>query len=441
MGDTGFAFFDDWDSIIIGGGIVGCFAALRLARARQRVLIVEGDFVGSAQSGRNLGFIRKQGRDLRELDLAREAGEAWQALAEQSGSDFGFRRDGNMALADDDDLAGRFEIWAREAQARGLDTRVLTPAEAVELVPGLKIGFKSALYTASDAKADPFPATCAAYEAARAAGAQIITGRRVDEILTEGGRATGVRIGNRRLRAKAVICTAGAGTGRLLRRLGITFPQDVIRATVVRTAAPDGTDFPALAPELSRPGIWGLNIGVRQSVDGSLHMSNAGGVYVPGLRSLGSLRWFLPLFLEKRHQLSIDWLGPLAFWRRFGDQAGYPSAAPHRDHPDPSPRFMREAFDELAQMFPDYAAKARILNLWSGDIENTPDLLPAVGPVAKVGNLLVGSGFSGHGFGVGPAAGEALAEIALGDQARDSLSELSPDRFANGTWSRGEFAL
>lgn len=436
-----FRYLDQWDTIVIGAGIVGCSAAHSLAAAGQRVLIIEANFVGAEQSGRNLGFIRKQGRDLRELQLAQEASDAWGRLAEQSQVDFGFRRSGNMALANDDVLAGRFEAWAREAQSRGVDVRVLTRAEAREIVPGLEIGFKAALYTASDAKADPWPATAAAYLAARAAGAQLLAGKRVAALLTEAGRVTGVRIGERELQAKSVICAAGAGTGQLLRRAGMVFPQDTIRATLVRTAHPEAAEAPALGPEISQPGIWGLSMGVRQSIDGSVHMSNAGGIYVPGLRSLSALRWFLPLFREKRDQLRLDFFAPLRFWRHWADQPGYPTMAPSRAFPAPSPALMRAALKELAEMFPYYASKAQVISTWAGDIENTPDLLPAVGPTRYCRNLLIGTGFSGHGFGVGTAAGQALAEIALGKIARESLRDLSPDRFGDGTWSRSELAL
>lgn len=71
---------DKWDLIIVGGGIVGCSTALYAARSGLRVLIVERDTPGSRQSGRNLGFVRQQGRDFRELPLAMASLNLWEGL-------------------------------------------------------------------------------------------------------------------------------------------------------------------------------------------------------------------------------------------------------------------------------------------------------------------------------------------------------------------------
>jgi len=75
----------DWDLIIVGAGIVGCSAAYYAARSGQRVLVVERDTPGSAQSGRNLGFVRQQGRDFRELKLAMGAMRLWPEIETELG--------------------------------------------------------------------------------------------------------------------------------------------------------------------------------------------------------------------------------------------------------------------------------------------------------------------------------------------------------------------
>jgi len=57
------------DVVIVGGGIVGCAAAYYLAKRALSAVLVEKDEIGRAQSGRNWGFIRQQGRDPLELPL------------------------------------------------------------------------------------------------------------------------------------------------------------------------------------------------------------------------------------------------------------------------------------------------------------------------------------------------------------------------------------
>ncbi|MGQ3366525.1 NAD(P)/FAD-dependent oxidoreductase, partial [Rhizobium oryzihabitans] len=85
-----------WDLIVIGGGIVGCSAAFYAARSGLRVLLVERDTPGSAQSGRNLGFVRQQGRDFRELPLAMASLRLWNGLEKDIGRSVGWFRGGNI---------------------------------------------------------------------------------------------------------------------------------------------------------------------------------------------------------------------------------------------------------------------------------------------------------------------------------------------------------
>ena len=66
-----------WDMIVVGGGIVGCSAAYYAARQGLKPLIIERDSIAAAQSGRALGYVRRQGRDIRELPMMIEAMEIW----------------------------------------------------------------------------------------------------------------------------------------------------------------------------------------------------------------------------------------------------------------------------------------------------------------------------------------------------------------------------
>lgn len=416
---------DEWDCIVVGGGIVGCSAAYYLSKAGMRCLIVEADGIAAAQSGRNLGFVRQQGRDFRELELAIEANRIWRQLEAELGRSVGWMQGGNVALAPDAKAAESFEGWTRRATAEfSLDTRMLSAAELKALVPELHGDYAGAMYTASDGKADPVSATRAFFEGARAAGADASIGRPVDAIVTGGGAVTGVRVGNTLLKARTIICAAGAGTAALLRKLAVLFPQDCIRATVLRTER--------TASRIDT-GVWGVGIGVRQSRDGSIHMSNAGGEYDVRLSSLRYAKWFLPPLRNTAGSIHMNFLN---LFGRAGEASTVQvtDMPPSRDDPRPSRRFAALAIREFREMFPSLAT-LKVLSAWAGNIENTPDLIPAVGPTRAVRGLLVASGFSGHGFCSGPAAGKALAAIATGAPAPASLAALSPDRFADGTWS------
>jgi glycine/D-amino acid oxidase-like deaminating enzyme len=73
-----------YDVAIIGAGIVGCSAAWVLNRRGLRVAVLEKGRVGGEQSSRNAGFIRQQGRDLREIPMARRALALWREISAES---------------------------------------------------------------------------------------------------------------------------------------------------------------------------------------------------------------------------------------------------------------------------------------------------------------------------------------------------------------------
>ncbi|RUW28105.1 FAD-binding oxidoreductase, partial [Mesorhizobium sp. M1A.F.Ca.IN.020.06.1.1] len=98
------------DAVVIGGGIVGVFAAYYLARRGLKVALVEKGRIGAEQSSRNWGWCRQQNRDARELPMATRSLDLWECFAAESGQDTGFRRCGLLYLSNDEaELAG----WAR----------------------------------------------------------------------------------------------------------------------------------------------------------------------------------------------------------------------------------------------------------------------------------------------------------------------------------------
>ena len=86
-----------------------------------------------------------------------------------------------------------------------------------------------------------------------------------------------------------------------------------------------------------------------------------------------------------------------------------------------------QALTETRKFFPAFA-NLRVRASWAGYIDTLPDMVPAIGPVAKTG-LLVATGFSGHGFGLGPMVGSILSELVQGQQPVVDIGELSPERF------------
>src|SRR5438045_523092 len=180
------------DVVVIGGGIIGTSTALFLAQKGIRVTLCEKGHVAGEQSSRNWGWCRKMGRDPRELPLIIESLRLWQGMNELVEAETGFRQAGIMYLAETQAELGQLEGWLEHARQYQLDTRILTRAEAAELMPGLTGNWTGALYTASDGKAEPQRAAPAIAEAARRRGAAIVTQCAARGIETQGGRVSAV---------------------------------------------------------------------------------------------------------------------------------------------------------------------------------------------------------------------------------------------------------
>jgi glycine/D-amino acid oxidase-like deaminating enzyme len=86
----------------------------------------------------------------------------------------------------------------------------------------------------------------------------------------------------------------------------------------------------------------------------------------------------------------------------------------------------------LGRSFPEIAA-APFVETWGGVIEASPDVLPVISRVDGHEGLLVASGFSGHGFGIGPGAGRLIADMVRGEANRDEVRSFRLQRFFDGS--------
>ena len=86
----------------------------------------------------------------------------------------------------------------------------------------------------------------------------------------------------------------------------------------------------------------------------------------------------------------------------------------------------------IARFFLEYMPTlkgVKVIRSWSGQLDMCWDGSPVISPVEEVEGLYVGCAFTGHGFGIGPAAGYVLAQMAVGEAPAADLSGLRYDRF------------
>jgi glycine/D-amino acid oxidase-like deaminating enzyme len=414
------------DVVVIGGGIGGSATAYHLARRGVGVVLVERNEIAGEQSGRNWGFVRQQGRDPAEVPLMMEANRIWRGLEQELGADIEWIQGGNLALAATPERVALFEAWLETARAAGLDTRVLSPREVAALLPGMARTWLAGLYTASDGHAEPAKATQALSDAAVKHGARVYPGCAVLDIETEGGRVSGVRTEAGTIRTRTVVCAAGAWSARLIRPLGLHLPQRWVRATVARTTP---------APPLTRAGVWGPGVSFRQRRDGTLNLAAAGAAdHDITFQSFRHARLFFPNYWKNRKLFRFHVGRPL-----LRDLAGLLPGSLARRHPltwdrhtgpAPNPAKVRRSLAELRALYPSIGA-LEITRSWAGYIDATPDALPVVGEAGPPG-LVLATGFTGHGFAMGPIVGRLVTELVTDGTPSLDLRAFRFSRFAEG---------
>src|SRR5439155_4047933 len=107
------------DVVVIGGGVHGCSAALHLAKAGAKVIVLEKDHVARHASGVNAGGVRRLGRHLAEVPLSVASLELWQRIDELVGDSCGFESAGQVKVAETE--AELDSLRARVAQLQALD--------------------------------------------------------------------------------------------------------------------------------------------------------------------------------------------------------------------------------------------------------------------------------------------------------------------------------
>ena len=415
------------DVVVVGGGIVGCAAAYYLARRGIQVVLLEKGEVAGEQSGRNWGFVRQQGRDPLEVPLMVESNRIWRGLEQELAADLEWVQGGNLALATTPERMGLFEQWLQTAREFGLDTRLLRAEGVAKLIPAIQGEWVGGMYTASDGHAEPVKATQAFGRAAAAHGARIWTGCAVEAVETRNGEVSGVITERGAIRTTRVVCAAGAWSARLARPLGLSLPQRWVRGTVTRTTS---------GPPVTPIGVWAPHVAFRQRKDGTFNLAAGGSTdYDVTLDSLRHLGLFFPNYWENRKLFRFHFGRPLV--RDVAALVPWSVARRHpftRDRvmdPPPNPKKVQRSLDEFRRLFPALPGLT-VDRTWAGYIDATPDALPVIGEVAQPRGFIFATGFSGHGFAMGPIVGRLVAELIVDGKPSLDLQGFRFSRFAEG---------
>jgi glycine/D-amino acid oxidase-like deaminating enzyme len=415
------------DVVVIGGGIIGVSTALSLAEKGVAVVLCEKGRIAGEQSGRNWGWCRKMGRDPAELPLAIESLRLWAGMRERVGGETGFRRTGILYLCETRKELEQYESWLDHARLHQLDSRLVDGATVDRLVPGGARNWAGGLHTPSDGRAEPGKATSAMAAAVRRLGGTVLESCAVRGIETRAGHVAGVVTELGRIACQSVVLAGGAWSRLFCGNHGLDLPQLKILSSVARTAPFDGPTEMA---------VGAGNFAFRKRLDGGFTIAQRNANIAPLVPDSFRLFFdFLPALRKQWHELRLrvngrfieEWQIP----KRWSLDQKTPFETVRVLDPAPVDSILEEAKVNLARNFPAFR-NMEIAESWGGLVDVMPDAVPVISHVPGVPGLVIASGMSGHGFGLGPGTGRLVADLVTGDVPIADPTPFRYERFLRG---------
>lgn len=368
--------------IIIGGGINGCAAAYYLAKKGVTdVMVLEATkSIGHGGSSRNGGGVRQSGRDVRELPYAMYGIQhLWPTLSEELGVDVEYTQKGNLRLGKTEEHLKKLQTLASNAQAVGLDVRMVDAKEVKEICPYLSDEVIGASWCPTDGHANPLTTTLGFYKRALEMGVRFMTDAPVKELRKVKGKVRKVILqGGTELEGETIILAAGYESRYIARTIGVDVPMTrLIDECLVTEMQPHMFDIML--------GTAGADFYGHQAKHGSFV---------------------------------------------FGSDSGLEDTTEMRDPSDVVTNSMTLSASCRAIMGYIPALKdAKVVRSWCGWLDMAYDGVPFISPVEEAPGLILACGFTGHGFGTGPAVGLMLAQMVVGEETVVDISPLRYDRF------------
>ena len=393
---------DSYDVIVIGAGVIGCSVAYHLAHfGAQRVLVLDRTQIGAGTTSQSSGILRTHYSVAENVELALRSWSVFNDFASYLGDEeasAGLVKCGYLIAAPDGPKLGPLRDALHGQQAKGIEVQMLGRHEAHSLLPIARFDDAALIgYEPEAGFADAYLVATSFARAARRMGVKIMEGVEVQRLLLEGGeggRAVGVETSKGRFMAGTVISTQNIWATDIACWTGIPTPVAAERHAVLALECP-GSPYTFQMPvykDLGSPGM--------------LYCRSYGGNQM--LVSEGTV--------------------------------GETLAAPDNEQGDISMDYVVEVGAQVAERFPAYET-AGLASSWTGVYDVTPDWNPVLGRLPDVPGLVVGYGFSGHGFKLSPGVGRLLAQEALGLKTDVSLAPYAHERFRTGSLLTGKYGL
>ncbi|MEO9777900.1 MAG: FAD-binding oxidoreductase [Sedimentitalea sp.] len=410
------------DCVVIGAGIVGVCTAYWLARGGMRVVLLEKGRVGAEQSSRNWGWCRQQNRDARELPLATKSLSLWEEIAQDIDEDLGFRRCGLLYLSNSAAEIEGWAKWGKFARGEGIDTQMLTNAQAAERGAATGKTWAGGVWSPTDGVADPTVAAPLIARGVRKHGGVVIQSCAARGIETSAGAVSGVVTERGVIATPQIVIAGGAWASSFLSRTGISFPQASVRSSIL-AVAPGAKGLP--------PALHTAAVSVTRRLDGGHTLAISGRSNVdPSPGAIYGAKHFLPMFLKRWRSLQPGglqaWKAGFESRRKWALDRETPMEQTRILDPTPSQSLIQQTLYRARALLPELAA-VPVQAAWAGYIDSTPDGVPVIDADIGVPGLTLAAGLSGHGFGIGPGVGHLVADMVL---ARAPITETRQYRLA-----------
>lgn len=355
-------------AVIIGGGIIGCSVAYHLGKLGWTdTVLLERKKLTSGTTFHAAGLVGQLRTSANITQLLGYSVDLYDRLAKETGIETGWKMNGGLRLACNEERWTEVKRQATTAHSFGLEMHLLTPREAQDLWPMMTVDdLIGAAFLPTDGQANPSDITQSLAKGARMAGVRILEDTPVTRILVEDGRICGVETPAGRIECEKVILCAGQWTRTLAASVGVNVPLVSVEHQYMITEK-----IPGITPGLPT---------LRDPDRLTYWKEDVGGLVMGGYEP-----------------------NPVP-WAQNGIPEGfhYELLTSNFDH--------FEQFMDLAIGRVPALETAGIKELINGPESFTPDGNFILGEAPELRNLFIGAGFNAFGIASGGGAGMALAE-------------------------------
>ena len=356
--------------MVIGAGVVGTSVAYHLAKlGAKSVAVIERHTIGAGTTSQSSGILRTHYSVKENVELARASWKIFDNFSEYLGDEelsCGLVKCGYMICAPEGERLEPLRASLDAQLAMGIDVRLLSQREATERLPIARFDDAALIGFEPEAGfADPYLVATSFARAARRLGAHFFQNAQVTGLIQNGRRITGVATTMGEISCGVLISAQNIWISELASWMGIKVPVSAERHAVLalECASEYSYQMPVLKDLASSGMLYYRSYGGRQML---VSEGNAGEVLTSADTDPGDI--------------SLD--------------------------------YVVEVGAQVLKRFPTYE-EAGLASSWSGIYDVTPDWNPVLGRIADYENIVIGFGFSGHGFKLSPCVGKLLAQCAL----------------------------